>query len=307
MSYRGDIALGNTIDIKFCTVQSTGAPTTLSGSPVISAYVGNSTTEITAGITLTADFDGRTGFNNVRVVASGGNGFATATDIDLVITTGTVNSVSAVGYVVGSFSIENRSGLRPTTAGRTLVVDAAGLADANVVKVGPTGAGTAQTARDIGASVVVGSISANAITATSIQADAITAAKIADGAIDAATFAADTFPFFAVCSYGALTAGGSGTFTLAVGQRLNVVAGDAFYVAGKGCRIIATYNSGTGAGTTESAGDSAFAASDVAIVYKVPKATLLSASNFSGVIDVNVEQVNNVQIIGDGSATPFQV
>jgi hypothetical protein len=37
----------------------------------------------------------------------------------------------------------------------TLVIDAAGLADANAVKVGPTGSGTAQTARDIGASVLL--------------------------------------------------------------------------------------------------------------------------------------------------------
>lgn len=36
-----------------------------------------------------------------------------------------------------------------------LVIDASGLADANAVKVGPTGAGTAQTARDIGASVLL--------------------------------------------------------------------------------------------------------------------------------------------------------
>lgn len=47
--------------------------------------------------------------------------------------------------------------LNPATAGRTLVVDSAGLADANVVKVGPTGSGTAQTARDIGASVLISS------------------------------------------------------------------------------------------------------------------------------------------------------
>ena len=40
--------------------------------------------------------------------------------------------------------------LNPATAGRTIVVDASGLADANAVKVGPTGAGTAQTARDLG-------------------------------------------------------------------------------------------------------------------------------------------------------------
>lgn len=39
--------------------------------------------------------------------------------------------------------------LVPATAGRTLVVDAAGLADANMVKVGPTGSGTAQTAGDL--------------------------------------------------------------------------------------------------------------------------------------------------------------
>lgn len=39
--------------------------------------------------------------------------------------------------------------LAPATAGRTLVVDASGLADANMVKAGPTGSGTAQTTGDI--------------------------------------------------------------------------------------------------------------------------------------------------------------
>jgi hypothetical protein len=148
--YHGDIRLGDTIDIKFTTRRfSSGAPFTLAGTPAISAYVGNGTTEITAGITLTVDFDSRTGLNNVRVVATSGNGFATATNVQLVITAGTVDSVSVVGEVVGSFSIEARSALMPTTAARTLVVDAAGLADANMVKAGPSGSGTAQTAGDI--------------------------------------------------------------------------------------------------------------------------------------------------------------
>lgn len=128
MTYRGDIRLGDTIDIKFTSRQTTGAPFTLAGSPVISAYVGNGTTEITAGITLTVDFDSRTGLNNVRVVASSGNGFATATNVQLVITTGTVNSVSVVGEVVGEFSIENRSALMPTAAARTLDVSPTGEA-----------------------------------------------------------------------------------------------------------------------------------------------------------------------------------
>jgi hypothetical protein len=124
--YIGDFRLGDTFDVKFCTVQSSGAPTTLAGSPVVSAYPGNSTTELTAGITLSVDFDSRTGMHNVRVVASSGNGYATATNYALVITTGTVNSVSVVGYLVGHFSIENRSALMPTTAARTLDVTATG-------------------------------------------------------------------------------------------------------------------------------------------------------------------------------------
>lgn len=130
MSYHGDIRLGDTIDIKFTTSSaSTGAPTTLAGSPVISAYPANSTTQITAGITLTVDFDGVTGYHNVRVVASSGNGYLTATNYNLAITTGTVGGTSAVGYTVGSFSIENRSAVMPTTAARTLLVDASGRVD----------------------------------------------------------------------------------------------------------------------------------------------------------------------------------
>lgn len=154
--YHGDIRLGDTIDVKFTSrTFSTGAPGTLSSSPVISAYPSNSTTELTAGITLSVDFDSRTGLNHVRVVATSGNGYATATNYTLVITTGTVGGVSVVGECVGSFSIEARSALMPATAARTLVVDAAGLADANAVKIGPTGSGTAQTARDLGASVLL--------------------------------------------------------------------------------------------------------------------------------------------------------
>jgi hypothetical protein len=131
VSYVGDVRLGDTFDVKFTTVTTTGAPTTLAGTPVISAYPGNSTTELTAGITLTVDFDARTGLNNVRVVATGGNGYATATDYQLVITTGTVGGTSVVGYVVGEFSIEKRSALMPTTAARTALVAADGSVSPN--------------------------------------------------------------------------------------------------------------------------------------------------------------------------------
>ncbi len=134
--FYGDIRLGDTIDVKFTTRQISGAPATLASSPVISAYLGNNTTELTAGITLTVDFDSRTGLNNVRVVASNGNGYATATNYELVITTGTVNSVSVVGECIGAFSIENRSALMPTTAARTLDVSATGEGGVDWANVG---------------------------------------------------------------------------------------------------------------------------------------------------------------------------
>lgn len=41
----------------------------------------------------------------------------------------------------------------PATPGRSMVVDANGLVDANTVKVGPSGSGTAQTAKDVGGAV----------------------------------------------------------------------------------------------------------------------------------------------------------
>jgi len=114
MSIR-DYTLGVTFDVKFTTRRfSTGAPFTLAGTPVVSAYPDNSLTQLTAGITLTVDFDGVTGLNNVRVVATSGNGYADATSYALVITTGTVDSVSVVGEVVGEFTLG-----RPSTANVT--------------------------------------------------------------------------------------------------------------------------------------------------------------------------------------------
>jgi len=78
----------------------------------------------------------------------------------------------------------------PATSGRSMVVDANGLVDANTVKVGPTGSGTAQTAGDIigdtndiqtrlPAALVsgridasVGAMAANTLTASALASDA---------------------------------------------------------------------------------------------------------------------------------------
>lgn len=152
----GDFDTSAVVYGKFVSVRAdTGAPATLT-SGALSVYKDNSTTESTTGVTFTGDFDSRTGFNHFAIDTSAdGTFYSSGSFFDVVITTGTVNSVSAVGYCVGQFTIKKAAVLRPATAGRTLVVDASGLADANTVKLGPTGSGTAQTARDIGASVLL--------------------------------------------------------------------------------------------------------------------------------------------------------
>ena len=104
----GDFQAGATVDLKFVTVAGTGAPTTLSGSPAISVYKGNETgSETTTGVTLSVDFDTITGLNHVRILTTDAFYEADA-DYQVVITAGTVDGVSVVGYVVGAFSIENR-------------------------------------------------------------------------------------------------------------------------------------------------------------------------------------------------------
>ena len=101
-----DYTVGDTIYHKFTTrAFATGVPTTLAGTPVVSIYEDDSVTQITAGITLTVDFDSVTGLNHLTVVATGANGYEIDKFYQAVITTGTVSSVSVVGEVVWTFSL----------------------------------------------------------------------------------------------------------------------------------------------------------------------------------------------------------
>ena len=101
-----DITLEDTFYQLFTTrAFATGIPGTLGGTPVVSAYENDSLTQITAGITLGVDHDTVTGLNLLTVVATAANGYENGKDYALVITTGTVDSVSVVGEVVAEFSI----------------------------------------------------------------------------------------------------------------------------------------------------------------------------------------------------------
>lgn len=109
--YQGDLTEDQTLDFTFTTRQfSTGAPFTLAGTPALSVYKANGTTQSTAGVTLTVDFDTVTGLNHVRIDTSADAFYATANDYSVVITTGTVDGVSVMGETIATFSIENRNG-----------------------------------------------------------------------------------------------------------------------------------------------------------------------------------------------------
>jgi hypothetical protein len=200
MKHLGDYDTSTVIYGKFTTFRpSTGAAYTLGGTPALSVYKDNSTTQSTTGVTLTADFDAVTGLNHYTIdTSTDGTFYSAGSFFDIVITTGTVDSVSVVGSVVGSFTIRKDSALKPTTAGRTLDVSATGEAGVDWANIGsPTtvvnlSGTTVKTATDVETDTAdiqtrlpaalvsgridasVGAIAANAITAASMAADAST-------------------------------------------------------------------------------------------------------------------------------------
>jgi len=103
----GDRKLNSTIDFLFHTTNTGGDPTSLVGSPVISVYKANDLTQTVTGVTLTVEYDGLTGLNHVRIVATDAF-YAIANDYHVVVTAGTVNTISWVGRVIATFSVENR-------------------------------------------------------------------------------------------------------------------------------------------------------------------------------------------------------
>ena len=277
MAHLGDFALGTTVYAKFCTVTTTGAPTQLAGTPAVSIYENDDNTQITAGVTLTVDEDGVTGLNQLAIVASSGNGYEVGKFYDAVITTGTVGGTSVVGYVVASFTIEATAALRPTTAGRTLAVDASNKAPATIA---------------------AGDLAANSVTASALATDAV--AEIADGVWDEAlsghVTAGTAGQRIAIVRANTAQAGGATSITLDA----SASAVDDFYndnllfiTGGTGvgqARVISDYN-----GTTKVATVATWATnpSSDSVFCIVPG----GGTTISGTVDANV-----ISISGDTTA-----
>ena len=139
-----DFAAGDTIDWKFTSRTTAGAPIVLAGSASLAVYSSNSATENVTGITLTTNFDSVVGLNHIRITTGSDATFYAAGNVyNAVMTGGTVNAVTVTGEVVGRFTLGRY--LKPETAGRLLRVGSNFAADANVT----TWRGTGATASDI--------------------------------------------------------------------------------------------------------------------------------------------------------------
>ncbi len=140
-NYVGDYAVGSTFYHRFTTVNASGVPTTLGNTPSCEYYVDGGTTAFSGGLSLTVDFNSKTGLNSLQVIATTScTGIASAKNISVQIAAGTVSAVSVVGYPVIEYSLENRSPLRPATAGRTLLVSSTGYAGIDWNSIGTPGA-----------------------------------------------------------------------------------------------------------------------------------------------------------------------
>lgn len=193
MKNLGDFRVGETIRGTFNTRKADGTPITLAGTPALSVYKSNSTTETTTGVSsITVDFDSRTGLHFYSIDTSAdGTFYSTATDFRVVLTAGTVDSISVVGVEVGSFSIENRSALRPTVAGRTLDVSAGGEAGIDLANVGSPTTALNLSGTTISTSQAVGSVTGAVGSVTGNVGGNVTGSvgSIATGGISASSIA----------------------------------------------------------------------------------------------------------------------
>ena len=271
----GDYDTSSVIYGKFTTFRpSTGAAYTLSGTPALSVYKDNSTTQSTTGVTLTADFDSVTGLNHFAIDTSAdGTFYSAGSFFDIVITTGTVDSVSVVGSVVASFTLRKNSALKPTTAGRTLDVSAGGEAGVDWANVGSPTTTLDLSGTTISTSQAVASVSGAVGSVTGNVGGNVTGSVGSVTGLTAANLDVAVSTRLASASYTApLDAAGTRT---AVG--------------------LASANLDTQLSTIDTVADG--------IKAKTDSLTFTSA----GIVDANIQKINDVTIVGDGSGTPFNV
>ena len=165
MTYKGDFAVGATVRFMWNTFAIAGESITRATNGTISVYKDGGTTQSTAGVTDTEDFDGLTGVHYVAIDTSADGAFYNAGSDFAVVLSGATIDGKAINAVLAEFSIQNRAALRPTVAGRTLDVSAGGEAGIDWANIGSPTTTVNLSGTNIDTDQVVASVT-NGVTVT---------------------------------------------------------------------------------------------------------------------------------------------
>ncbi len=114
MRYLGDINLDTTLSFLWSTNDGDGAAITRATDGTIKVYKDGGTTESTAGVTDTEDFDGMTGIHLCQIDTSSDSFYEASHDYDVVLSGAEIDG-QAVNAILAHFSIENRFSLLQAT------------------------------------------------------------------------------------------------------------------------------------------------------------------------------------------------
>jgi len=105
--YLGDYTEDGAVYFCWDTFNKNGANVTRSTNGTVSVYKDDGTTQSTAGVTDTEDFDTLTGIHNCKIDLSADAFYATGHDYAVVLSAATIDG-ETVNAVLAVFSIENR-------------------------------------------------------------------------------------------------------------------------------------------------------------------------------------------------------
>ena len=183
MKYMGDYADDSTVRIFFTTSDGSGgavAPSTAFEAADVVIYKNNSATQkaTSNGITMTSPFDSVTGLHLVEIDCSNDTGdagfWATGNDYSVVLSPDETVDSQTVVAAIAQFSIENRvvsavSGNVAGIAGTITTLDGLNNFDPASDTVA-----NVTTVASVSGNVTVGTIAANAVSASALATDAVT-------------------------------------------------------------------------------------------------------------------------------------
>lgn len=176
VDYIGDFRAGVTIRHFFNTNAVAGESITMATDGTFQVYKDGDVTQDTDGLTFLEDFDGLTGVHRVTIDTTADATFYSEGSDFMVAVSGATIDGKAINAALFTFSLANRSGLMPTTAGRKLDVSAGGEAGIDLANVGSPTTTLNLSGTTIAAATTIGTTGIDAIAAEVL--DVITAAGL---------------------------------------------------------------------------------------------------------------------------------